>query len=225
MFCSSQGIEVLRARIRARERFCGGKLAAHEFDVLIVSSGYGGSVAAARIAGLRDPRAPRGDRTLRVGIIERGNEYVPGDFPESLADTRWSSDPAERARQVAEARREPPDEALASVMDFVIPVADGSPLNLPKTIDAEGLQVRTHARTGDTHACWTSSIQRIGIRHGVIRRRSLRSWWATRSTQRTTPTCSIHRRRASASSSAIGVPSERRNRAGSSRAARHIKAG
>lgn len=86
MFWLSQGIEVLRARIRARERFCGGKLAAHEFDVLIVGSGYGGSVAAARIAGLRDPRAPRGARTLRVAIFERGNEYVPGDFPESLAD-------------------------------------------------------------------------------------------------------------------------------------------
>lgn len=46
-------------------------------DVLIVGSGYGGSVAAYRLA---HPT----DRT--VVVLERGREYQPGDFPAGLGD-------------------------------------------------------------------------------------------------------------------------------------------
>lgn len=46
------------------------------FDVLIVGSGYGGAVAACRLAGLRAHGQP-----LRVAVLERGLEYLPGDFP------------------------------------------------------------------------------------------------------------------------------------------------
>ncbi|HUO44220.1 MAG TPA: alpha/beta fold hydrolase [Burkholderiales bacterium] len=45
-------------------------------DVLIVGSGYGGSIAAMRLA--KEGR--------KVWVFERGNEYMPGDFPESLGD-------------------------------------------------------------------------------------------------------------------------------------------
>ncbi len=51
-------------------------------DVLIVGSGYGGAIAAARFAGARD----RQGEPLRVLLLERGREYAPGDFPESLGD-------------------------------------------------------------------------------------------------------------------------------------------
>ncbi len=50
------------------------------FDVLIVGSGYGGAVAAAELAGARE-----GDRAIRVCVLERGQEYLPGSFP-STAD-------------------------------------------------------------------------------------------------------------------------------------------
>jgi len=45
-----------------------------QVDVAIVGSGYGGSIAATRLAGP--------DR--RVVILERGREYAPGDFPVDL---------------------------------------------------------------------------------------------------------------------------------------------
>jgi cholesterol oxidase len=52
------------------------------FDVLIVGSGYGGSVAAAGLAGCSDASG----RKLRVGLLERGRHYLPGEFPARFAD-------------------------------------------------------------------------------------------------------------------------------------------
>lgn len=52
-------------------------------DVLIVGSGYGGAVAAARLAGAT-PRA--GGAPIRVIVLERGNEYLPGEFPATFAE-------------------------------------------------------------------------------------------------------------------------------------------
>ncbi len=50
-------------------------------DVVIVGSGYGGSVAAARLA-----QHHHNGRPLNVFVFERGKEYVPGDFPRRFAD-------------------------------------------------------------------------------------------------------------------------------------------
>lgn len=52
-----------------------------DIDILIIGSGYGGSVAAARLAGAR-----AADGTpLRVVLFERGREIAPGAFPDSFA--------------------------------------------------------------------------------------------------------------------------------------------
>jgi cholesterol oxidase len=48
-----------------------------DFDVLIIGSGYGGAVCAARLAAYRRPG-------VRVGLLERGREWVPGTFPQHL---------------------------------------------------------------------------------------------------------------------------------------------
>lgn len=45
-----------------------------EYDVVVVGSGYGGAIAASRLA-----RAGR-----RVCLLERGREWLPGDFPRTL---------------------------------------------------------------------------------------------------------------------------------------------
>lgn len=50
-------------------------------DLVIVGSGYGGAVAAARLAG-----HSHNGRPLDVVVLERGKEYVPGDFPRRFAD-------------------------------------------------------------------------------------------------------------------------------------------
>lgn len=48
-----------------------------QFDVLVVGSGYGASIAAARVAQRLRPGA-------RLGVLERGREWVPGTFPDNL---------------------------------------------------------------------------------------------------------------------------------------------
>ncbi len=53
------------------------------FEVLVVGSGYGGAVAAARFAqALHDPVSG----TSPVCVLERGREHVPGTFPERFSD-------------------------------------------------------------------------------------------------------------------------------------------
>jgi cholesterol oxidase len=51
------------------------------YDVVVVGSGYGGAVAAARLAARRD-----GARDLKVCVLERGREHLPGTFPKSLSE-------------------------------------------------------------------------------------------------------------------------------------------
>jgi choline dehydrogenase-like flavoprotein len=56
------------------------------FNVLIIGSGYGGAVAAAALAGAR-LRLPDGvEREVRIGVLERGREYLPGAFPSRLSE-------------------------------------------------------------------------------------------------------------------------------------------
>lgn len=50
-----------------------------QFDVLIIGSGYGASISAARIAAQLN-------RGYRLGVLERGREWVPGTFPDRLPD-------------------------------------------------------------------------------------------------------------------------------------------
>ncbi|MFT3801676.1 MAG: alkaline phosphatase D family protein [Burkholderiaceae bacterium] len=75
-------------------------------DVLIVGSGYGGAVAAARLAGLVHG-GPNDEerRPLRLFVLERGEEYLPGMFPSSWSElpghVRFAADGARPARGVA----------------------------------------------------------------------------------------------------------------------------
>ena len=57
--------------------------AAEHFDVIIVGSGYGGSVAAALLAGQTHPST---GREWRVCLLERGNAYLPGNFPATFGE-------------------------------------------------------------------------------------------------------------------------------------------
>ncbi|MDT9000010.1 GMC family oxidoreductase N-terminal domain-containing protein [Paucibacter sp. APW11] len=53
-----------------------------DFDVLLVGSGYGGAAAAAALSACRDDEG----QVLRVAVLERGREFLPGAFPERMAD-------------------------------------------------------------------------------------------------------------------------------------------
>lgn len=54
---------------------------AFDCDLLIIGSGYGGAVAAARLAG-----ATEAGRPLTVWLLERGAEHEPGRFPSRFAE-------------------------------------------------------------------------------------------------------------------------------------------
>ena len=74
------------------------RAATADFDVVvIVGSGYGGAIAAARLAG-----ATAGGRKITVCVLERGREYLPGMFPHRMSDlaghVRFSTDGASCAR-------------------------------------------------------------------------------------------------------------------------------
>lgn len=60
--------------MQARLAMPASKLKAH-YDVVVVGSGYGAGVAASRLA-----RCGR-----KVAVLERGREFLPGDFPEGVA--------------------------------------------------------------------------------------------------------------------------------------------
>lgn len=49
----------------------------YDFDVLILGSGYGGAVCAARLAQSKAPGT-------RIALLERGREWVPGTFPDTF---------------------------------------------------------------------------------------------------------------------------------------------
>ena len=56
------------------------------WDVIIIGTGYGGSMAAATFAGCTLQEGDGRRRPLRVCILERGQEWRPGEFPSRLAD-------------------------------------------------------------------------------------------------------------------------------------------
>jgi len=53
---------------------------ADEYDVVVIGSGYGGAITAARMAAANGPLKPS------VCILERGREWIPGTFPDAAAD-------------------------------------------------------------------------------------------------------------------------------------------
>ena len=62
------------------------------YDFVVIGSGYGGAITAARLAG-----AERNGGKLSVCILERGREWEPGQFPDSfdelIHNSRSSTNP------------------------------------------------------------------------------------------------------------------------------------
>ena len=53
-----------------------------QFDVVIIGSGYGGAIAASELAETKKSNG----QPLRICVLERGNEYLPGMFPANIAE-------------------------------------------------------------------------------------------------------------------------------------------
>lgn len=67
----AQGVETLICRLQQEPTV---------FDVIIIGSGYGGAVAASRLA-----RARANGQPLSICVLERGREFQAGDFPKDFA--------------------------------------------------------------------------------------------------------------------------------------------
>ncbi|MGA2549694.1 MAG: GMC family oxidoreductase [Burkholderiaceae bacterium] len=68
-----------------------------EFDVIVVGSGFGGGIAAWRLA----------KQGRRVLVLERGRRYTPGEFPRDPRDTRrifWDAEHPERSAGLYDVR-------------------------------------------------------------------------------------------------------------------------
>lgn len=74
-------------RSSSENHACSGEGQSFDFDLLIIGSGYGASMALRTLAGrtLEDPATGK-SRFARIGLLERGAERLPGSFPERLAD-------------------------------------------------------------------------------------------------------------------------------------------
>ncbi len=99
----SEGLEVLIAELAGKDP----ESTEPDFDVIIIGSGYGGSIAASRLAWAEQAE----DVSLKVCLLERGKEYLPGMFPadvSSLAGHVRMTTPrawnAEQEREQEEAR-------------------------------------------------------------------------------------------------------------------------
>lgn len=73
----SQGAERLQEELQSSPD------GATPIDVLVIGSGYGAAVAAQRFGACIAP----GGRPLRVVVLERGDEFVPGRFPDRFEQT------------------------------------------------------------------------------------------------------------------------------------------
>jgi cholesterol oxidase len=78
----SEDAHALQRRLaEANEKSAGQAGSSLHCDLLIVGSGYGGAIAAARLA-----QTTLNGEALRIIVLERGREYLAGMFPSRLAD-------------------------------------------------------------------------------------------------------------------------------------------
>ncbi len=117
---------------------------AEHYDAVVVGSGYGGAIAAARLA-----RAGR-----RVCVLERGREFQPGEFPDTLPSAarefqvRWGTRRFGRAGALFDL-----------VADTEVSVLVGSGLGGTSLINA-GVALRAPDATFDEH--WPSAFRGNG---------------------------------------------------------------
>ncbi len=55
-------------------------------DIVVVGSGYGGAVAAQKLAEYLKTRHESPKKSERIIVLERGQEFLPGEFPENIAE-------------------------------------------------------------------------------------------------------------------------------------------
>ena len=76
----SQDLSVL---IERSEQAIGAGAPLPPFDVVIVGSGYGAATAAITFA---EKHKNNGGGPVQIAILERGNEYLPGMFPQNFSE-------------------------------------------------------------------------------------------------------------------------------------------
>ncbi|HEY6978101.1 MAG TPA: FAD-binding protein, partial [Chitinophagaceae bacterium] len=112
-----------------------------EYDVIVIGSGYGGSIAASRFS-----RAG-----LKVCLLEKGKEFQPGDYPDTLAE-------AEKEMQINADKREAKKNGLYDFhISENITVFKGCGLGGTSLVNAN-VSIKPEERVFEDQ-CWPSAIR------------------------------------------------------------------
>ncbi len=55
-------------------------------DIVVIGSGYGGAIASQKLAEYLKTRSQSPAKSERIIVLERGQEFLPGEFPEDIAE-------------------------------------------------------------------------------------------------------------------------------------------
>ena len=128
-----------------------------EYDVIVIGSGYGGSIAASRFS-----RAG-----LKVCLLEKGKEFQPGDYPDTLAE-------AEKEMQINADQREAKKNGLYDLhISENISVFKGCGLGGTSLVNAN-VSIKPEERVF-LDECWPPAIRndRQGLDEGYERAKEM----------------------------------------------------
>jgi len=124
-------------------------LAPH-FAVLVIGSGYGASICAARLSQKLRPG-------LRIGVLERGREWLPGEFPDTFPDV-WNNS-RQQITGPTQGQVTNPLGLFNLGFNPEVNVLSGSGLGGTSLINA-GIALRPHSETFERDA-WPAALRSI----------------------------------------------------------------
>lgn len=118
------------------------------YDCLIIGSGYGGAMAARTFSSCRKPDG----EALKIAVLERGKEYLPGSFPAGLGEAigEFSRPNLPTLGTEDSSSDSPPNDSVAQAPDDITD-KESTPVKSATNIWANTHDGLYDVRTSDTH--------------------------------------------------------------------------
>lgn len=153
----SQGFEHLHERLGTGTR------PGTDFDIVVIGSGYGGAMAASVLAG---------HANASLCVLERGNEYLPGAFPNGMAELAGHVRFSTEGNAVPRGRREGLfDIKVGSDVSALVAngLGGGSLINAGVMVEPpQGVRARLEAVTGPLAAHFARARVLLGAENNSI---------------------------------------------------------